>query len=54
MEIEDPDEIVGFKHPPRSTNIDYRSQLALDADSTKQLRNICSEIEDKQEWLKVR
>ena len=50
MEIEDPEDIVGFKRLSRSTNIDYRSQLVLDADSIKQLRNICSEIEDEQEF----
>ena len=50
MELEDPYDIVGFKNPPRSTNADYRSKLALDAAQVGELRSLSSNIENEQDF----
>ena len=50
MEIDDPDDIIGFKRPSRSTNVDYRSQLALDTNGLSELRRLCGDIDDEREF----
>ena len=50
MEFDDPDDIIGFKRPPRSTNADYRSKPALDAAGALKLRRICSNIKNEQDF----
>ena len=50
MQIDDPDDIIGFKRPSRSTNVDYRSQLALDANGVLELRRLCGHIDDEHDF----